>query len=342
MSSRWKNLILCILLSSEEAMAQQQTAQSKQPLRILHVMSYHSPWRWTDGQLDGFKSGLGENLAEYKVFQLDTKRKSDAVQKNQSGKKARGLVGTWRPDLIYTSDDDAQDLVTKYFLNSKIPQVFSGVNESPEYYGFDKSSNVTGVVEHEHFTESVRLLKGLVPKMKRLVVVLDDAEMWGPVVLRMKAARLPPDVSIVGWETIKTFAQYKERVSAYPEIADGIALIGIFNFKDQSGKNVPYQEVLRWTAENSRLPDLSFWMDRVNYGTLAAVTVSEREQGVSAGRLARKILIEHQAPNSLPIVPTTKGLPAISLARAKKLGIGIESSQLLSAEVVTKFQWDMQ
>ncbi len=24
------------------------------PLRILHIMSFDSPWRWTDGQLAGF------------------------------------------------------------------------------------------------------------------------------------------------------------------------------------------------------------------------------------------------------------------------------------------------
>jgi hypothetical protein len=32
---------------------------------------------------------------------------------------------------------------------------------------------------------------------------------------------------------------------------------------------VPYQEVLKWTAENSRLPDLGFWVDRVHYEHLA-------------------------------------------------------------------------
>jgi len=39
-----------------------------EPIRILHVMSYHSPWRWTDGQFDGFKAGLGDVPAEYRVL----------------------------------------------------------------------------------------------------------------------------------------------------------------------------------------------------------------------------------------------------------------------------------
>lgn len=329
---------LCLHFLSMPGLAQEKSPA--EPIRILHVMSYHSPWRWTDGQFDGFKAGLGDVPAEYRVFQLDTKRWSSSEQKAERGKLARDLVEAWKPDLIYTSDDDAQDLVTKHYLNTPIKNVFSGVNKSPEHYGFDKANNITGVIEHEHFAESVRLLKNIVPSLKRLVVVLDDDAMWQPVVARMKAAALPAGVSIVGWETIKTYADYKARVAAYPNVADGIALIGIFNFKDAAGKNVPYQEVLRWTAENSTLPDLGFWIDRVHYGTLVAVTVSEREQGLAAGKLARTILMDGKSPSTLPMLPTSKGLPVISLARAKKLGITVRSEQLLSAEVVTRFEWE--
>jgi ABC-type uncharacterized transport system substrate-binding protein len=335
--------ILASLALGLQALSMPGLAQDRSPpspVRILHVMSYHSPWRWTDGQLEGFKAGLGDVPAEYRVFQLDTKRWSSSEQKDERGKLARDLVAAWKPDLIYTTDDDAQDLVTRYYLDTPIRNVFSGVNKAPEHYGFDKANNVTGVIEHEHFAESVRLLKNVVPSLKRLVVVLDDAAMWQPVVARMKAAALPDGVSIVGWETIKTYAEYKARIAAYPGIADGIALIGIFNFKDAAGKNVPYQDVMRWTAENSTLPDLGFWIDRVHYGTLVAVTVSEREQGLAAGKLARAIVRDGKSPSSLAMRPTSKGLPVISLARAKKLGITVRSEQLLSAEVVTRFEWE--
>ncbi len=119
-----------------------------------------------------------------------------------------------------------------------------------------------------------------------------------------------------------------------------VALIGIFNFKDDAGKNVPYQDVLKWTAENSRLPDLSFWIDRVQFGTLCSVTVSEREQGAAAGKLARAILVDGKAPNSLPMQPTTKGSPVVSLARAKKLGLKIDAKALQGVETVPRFDWE--
>ena len=97
--------------------------------------------------------------------------------------------------------------------------------------------------------------------------------------------------------------------------------------------------VQRWAAEHSLLPDASFWIDRVHHGNLASVTVSELAQGRSAGLLARAILREGRAPASLPVVPTTQGQPAISLARARQLGIQVSSSLLLSAEVVRHFAW---
>lgn len=311
------------------------------PYRILYVMSYHSPWRWTDGQLAGFKEGMADAPVEYAVFQMDTKQHSTAEAKERKGREARALIETWKPDLVYTTDDDVQEHVAVHYLDKPLPFVFSGVNKDPAVYGFDRSRNITGVLEHEHFVESVRLLQSIDPRVRRIAAVFDDAPMWAPVIARMRA-RLSElqGVEIVSWDSIRTWEEFKRKMGEYPARAHAVALIGVFNFKDAAGRNVPYQEVLRWTAENSKLPDIGFWVDRVHYGTLAAVTVSEREQGRSAGRLARAILVEGRSPASLPITPTVKGLPVVSLARARKLGLQLNATTLLSAEVVEKFEWD--
>lgn len=314
---------------------------SPKPLRILHVMSYHSPWRWTDGQLEGFKEAMQGVPLEVKVFQMDTKRNSSVPAKEKAGREARAVIDSWKPDLLYTSDDDAQEFVARHFVGSALPIVFSGVNADPAAYGFSGAPNVTGVLEQEHFGESVKLLRSIAPRARRIAVVLDDAAMWGPVAARMRqAAAAQSDFEIVAWDSVLTWQAYKAKIAEYTDKADAIALVGIFNFKDEDNRNVPYQEVLKWTAENSKLPDLSFWIDRVKFGTLASVTVSEREQGLAAGRLARAILVEKKLPSSLPIRPTVKGIPVVSLARAARLGLKVRSSVLLSSEVVTTFEWD--
>ena len=38
--------------------------------KILHIMSYHSTWEWTDNQFNGFKEALTDLNIEYKVFQM--------------------------------------------------------------------------------------------------------------------------------------------------------------------------------------------------------------------------------------------------------------------------------
>lgn len=331
--------LVALLMNGAAAQAQKASAPPK-AFKILHVMSYHTPWRWTEGQLNGFKEGLGAT-AEYKVVEMDTKRNSSKESIEAKGREARALIDSWKPDLVYTSDDDAQEYVAKHYVNSTVPIVFSGVNKHPKTYGFEGSRNITGVLEHEHFVESLRLVKTIAPGVKRVVAVFDDAPMWDPVMRRMKERLVQlPEVKVVAWDTIRTYDEYQRKIKEYQHTADAIALIGVFNFKDANGKNVPYQDVLEWTAANSRLPDFGFWIDRVHFGTLAAMTVSEREQGLAAGRLARAILVDGKSPAELPMLPTVKGLPVVSLARANALDIKVDSGVLLSAEVIQEFEWN--
>jgi ABC-type uncharacterized transport system substrate-binding protein len=272
---------------------------------------------------------------------MDSKRNTAEPAIQEASRQARALIDTWQPDLVYSTDDIAQARVVTHYVNTKTPFVFSGVNANPLKYGFLGSTNVTGIMEQEHFTETVHLLKQIVPHVKKIAVIFDDGPTWEGVGGRMltKLTDLR-DVQVVSWDVIKTFEDYKRRVKQLQTEADAIALLGIFTYKDESGQNVPYTEVLRWTAENSNLPDFSFWKDRISYGTLCTVTVSGYEQGLAAGQLAKRILLEGVSPRSLTMRPSLKGEPVISLARANKLGIRIKSSLLLSAEVVTDFQWD--
>lgn len=310
-------------------------------LRILHVMSFESPWRWTDGQFAGFKEALALADAEYRVFQMDVKRNSAPAAREAAGRDARALIDKWKPDLVYASDDDAQAFVTRHYVNAKPHFVFSGVNKEAAAHGLEGASNVTGVLEREHFVETARLLQALRPEIKRFAIISDMGQYWPDVIARINAG-LPhlPGASIVKLDRVKTFEEYKQRMREYQGSADAVFSLGMFTYSDAAGANVPYPLVQRWTVENSRLPDASFWIDRVHNGVLASVTVSEREQGRAAGRLARAILVDHVPPAALPMRPTLKGNPAINLARARQLGIDVNSSLLLSSEVITAFEWN--
>lgn len=318
-------------------------AAERPRFRILHVMSFDSPWRWTDGQLAGFREGLRGVEVEWRIFQMDVKRNSSSEAKEKVAAEARAIIDGWKPDLLYTSDDDALAYVAARYAGTPLPCVFSGVNKTPAEHGIEGAANITGVLEREHFVESVALLRQLVPGARRLAVISDKGLQWPPVIARIRAAmaRLP-DTELVAVDQFDDFAGFQRRVLSYPGEADAMVQLGIFALRGEAGGNVPYQQVQRWVCEQSKLPDISFWIDRISFGVLASVTVSERVQGRSAGDLARKILLEGASPDSLPIAPSVKGHPAINLSRAEQLDIRVSSSLLLSAEVVRGFQWSQR
>jgi ABC-type uncharacterized transport system substrate-binding protein len=315
---------------------------SAQRYKILHIMSYHSPWEWTDDQIKGFQDALSGVDYEFKVFQMDTKRKSSEEWKEQVGKEARDLIDSYKPDLVYTNDDNAQKYVVKFYVNNDIPFVFSAVNSDPDVYGFTGSKNITGILEHEHSVETINLLRQIIPSVKKIAIIIDDDPTWPDVINRIKEriARQLPDIELTISSPTLTFEEYKQKIKEYQTKVDALGLLGVHTFKDENGRNVSWQEVLEWTADNSNLPDFSFWKDRIPYGTLCTVYVSGYEQGLRAGKIARGILVEGRKPSSYPMEPTIKGKPIISLARAKKLGIMIKSTALLTAEVVEKFEWE--
>ena len=117
---------------------------------------------------------------------MDTKRKSSEDWKVHAGIQARKLIDSWQPDLVYTNDDNAQSYVTKHYINRDIPFVFSGVNANPNVYGFKDSKNITGVIEQEHFVETIGLLKEIAPDVSKVAVILDNGSTWPSVVKRMK------------------------------------------------------------------------------------------------------------------------------------------------------------
>jgi len=106
--------------------------QPAKQFKVLCVMSYHSPWKWTDDQLQGFKESLNGLNVQYKVFQMDTKRQSSEQWKTKVAAQAKELIETWKPDLVFTGDDNAQQYVTKDYVNTDIPFVFCAVIANPK------------------------------------------------------------------------------------------------------------------------------------------------------------------------------------------------------------------
>lgn len=312
-----------------------------EPLKILHIMSYHATWQWNMEQLAGFKAAFDGVDVQYRIVELDTKRNDNPEAIAVPVQQAKGLVASWQPDLIYTNDDNAQSYFSKDFINSEIPIVFSGVNRDPSEYDFIGAANITGILEQEHFVATVKLLQQLKPGIRKIAVLVDSDPTWKGVMARMRFnQRELPEIEISDWVLARSYREYQQNVLKLQQQVDALAILGVFNLKDEQGNNVDYETVLRWTTEHSQLPDFSFWQSRIERGTLCAVKVSGFEQGLQAGQLARRILLDNQPPSSLAIRTSIQGRPAISLARARKLGLKVDAELLLNTDVETRFAWD--
>lgn len=337
-----ERLLNCLpILLSTLLFTQSALANAKQPFRILHVMSYHQEWQWNIDQLQGFKDGLGELPVEYKIVELDTKHLSDPKQIQKRADQAHQIVKEWQPDLLYTNDDNAQHYFAKDYAHSKLPIVFSAVNQHPREYGLSGAQNVTGVMEYEHFIPTINLLRTLSGDINKIAVFIDKDPTWGGVKERMLASVNEIDnLEITEWVLVDTYAEYQQKVLSLQDKVDAIALLGIFNLKSKYGHSMGYKEVLKWTVEHSQIPDFSFWESRVKAGTLCAVAISGYEQGLIAGQMARKILVDKVPPSDIKVQASLKGEPMLNLKRAQDLGITIDVQTLLNNNVKSNYQWD--
>lgn len=316
------------------------SSASDDPFRILHVMSYHQSWAWNIDQLKGFRDGLGDLPYTLEVIELDTKNNSDPAAIQARADAAKKAIESWQPDLLYTNDDNAQKFVAQDYVNTDLPIVFSAVNREPEEYGFDQADNVTGVMEYEHFVPTINLLKSLNPEVRRLAVIIDPDPTWQGVMERMREGlKNFPELEVTEWIMATDIEQYRSKILQLQDQVDAIALLGIFNIKDELGNDVDYRDILQWTAENSLLPDFSYWESRIDAGTLCAVAVSGYEQGLLAGTMARDILLG-TSPDDIAIRPSEKGEPMMNLARAKRLGLDVDVKLLLESKVKTEFSWN--
>lgn len=330
---------LCCVLLSQASFA------ATQGLKIVHVASYGVDWAWVQDQQRGFLEGLGSSDVTVRTIALDAKRNTPAQIKALAAQTIES-IDALKPDLIYLTDDVAQAEIGQHYAGSSIPIVYSGVNKEHADYGYDKVGNVTGVLEREHFLGTLSLLREIKGKQKpgakfRIAIVLDDDPTWQGVSGRIRTdLAKTPDVEVVQWLQPKTFEEFQTAIRALQGKVDAIGTLGIFRFTGSDGKFVDYEAVQHWMVDNSKVPDFSFWDTRVERGTLCAMTVDGVAQGRAAGRMARRILVDKQSPASIAPEATARGRPMISLARARKLGIQIQSSVLLNAQVLTHYAWE--
>lgn len=313
--------------------------------RVLVLHSYHPEYIWLKDVNKGILSGLAEerfdpqkNIAvEY--FYMDTKRKSSEQWKQQAARQAIRKIQDWRPDVVIATDDNAQKYVVAKLKNTGVNFVFLGVNADPMAYDFINSidnpgGTITGSIERARFEQTVRLLKRLAPGTRRIAIACDDGTTGASVVNRVLAQAKDLNIEVVASRRIGKFSEWKEYVRSVQDKADALLVVVYHTLKDEDGQAVPGDEVLNWTVNNSKLPDIGFWSWAVEGGLLCSEAISGYQQGHYAATVAAYVLMG-QSPGDFPVDKPQRGELCINLARARMLGIEVPADVQRVATVYT-------
>ena len=297
--------------------------------RILIVNSYGPDYAWTRDINVGIRRVFGDD-ADYVLrwHNMDLKRHPWPESKVAAGTQARHAIDEWQPDVVIAIDDDAQEYTAKYYVNRPgIRIVFAGTNGGVAAYGYDKASNVTGILERKPLSalKEALLQPGFSRRTPiRVVEICDDSETvkldhefiaafdWNP--LRYTGAHL-----------VNTYADWKRAILAADAEADVILTTNYRRLSRSATDRtlVPPTEVLAWTELNSRLPIVGVNSFFVEDGGMLAIATSPFEQGEVAARMARQIIERKVAPSSIPVASTRQYVVVMNAQRMAAHGISL-------------------
>jgi ABC-type uncharacterized transport system substrate-binding protein len=296
---------------------------TKPSILVLH--SYDKDYSWVRDINTGLNRVLkNKYLYQVRWYYMDTKRHPDAKYKTSAGISARDLINQTRPDVVIAMDDDAQKYVAQYFANDpKIKIVFGGVNKDAVEYGYDKASNVTGILERLPLTaisetlQSARSLQNLNHPV-RIAYLGDSSEtVYGDANQIKQFNWSPHQLSEV--RNVKTWEEWKASVLDLGSKSDVILLTNYRGLQRSANdlSLVPAKEVVAWTEKNAVVPVIGGNGFFTEDGGMLAIGTSPFEQGEVAARRALQIVMQKTDVNTMPIVASQEFIVTMSGSRMK-------------------------
>jgi len=291
--------------------------------KVVYVNSYHEGYAWSDAIETGLHTVFDGTGVELTIIRLDTKNNPDVAFGEAAGAKAWSEIQTLNPDVVITSDDNAQKyLVVPFMKDSNIPVIFNGVNWDASAYGFP-TANITGMVEVELPDQLIELLKAYA-NGERLGYITVDTETERKVVdiynQRFFGGQLQPY-----W--VKTQDEFKDAFLTAQQEVD-ILFMGNNAGSDKWDE----EEMKQFVLKNTSVPtgSINDWMAPYSLLTLAK---SGQEQGEWSAQTALSIL-GGTSPSAIPLAENKKGQLIVNFDLADKLGVVFAPSLLKSAVIL--------
>lgn len=276
-------------------------AASGRSVLVLH--SYHPDLAWTAGIMTGMHRELDtvRPPLSLHVEYLDTKRNPGAAYRAEylDGVLPHKLANH-RFDLVLLSDNDAFDFVVAHRrdLFAGVPVVFCGVNGyTPAMLRGEHG--ITGVAEMPAFAETVDLALRLHPGTRRVIFVGETRTATGQIsdeTLQQIARRHAPAIATEFWNDLPSEELQKRIAGLGRENLVFLASV----LRDRKGEVISYEESARLLRERSPVPIYGSWDFFLGEGIVGGKLTSSDAQGVTAAKLARRILAGEN-PDAIPV-----------------------------------------
>lgn len=319
--------------------------------KIFIVHSYEAENICGFPQETGIIEGLAEhgfttgNNLQVERFYMDTKRvHTSPEQIALQGRAARAAIIKWQPDVLVTLDDNAAREVMLPLVDSELPVVFSGINNTPEHYNGHKrfmnsrktpGHNVTGIHEKLHVAKSLQVMKEIVPDLRRFVVLIDDSPS-GRAVRKQVEQELTGNTGNVLYSfwLAHDFAEYKrmiQRINSDPAIGSYYPICT--RLENGGGRVVSVPEITAWNLAHCTKPAMAVNFGFVRLGLFGGASVNFSAMG---RQIAAKVaaILNGTGAGDIPVEDAEDYALVFNLARARQLGLSIPADLLGAADQV--------
>jgi putative ABC transport system substrate-binding protein len=224
--------------------------------------------------------------------------------------KAMKKIAEQPPALVLAIGPAAAVNARKQF--SDVPVVFVMV---PYFQKYDlESANTTGIALTSDLTLELTAVRALLPKTKRIGVVIDPRYSKGFVEEATQLAQ-SRGLTLVPIEIDNPSKLDKALASAKSRI-DGLVIVS-----DKTVGNAAVVERVLAFSKESSLPVVGLAPAQVKQGALFALAPAPLSIGLQAGRVANRVVVEKVDPGALAVA-TPEGVELhLNLQTAKKLGL---------------------
>lgn len=299
--------------------------------KVLVVMSYEEDFPWDRAIKEGTDSVLS-GTCEIRYFYMNTKKNLEGGPKK--AEEAYALYREFQPDGVIAADDNAQSMFVVPYLKDKVrtPVMFCGVNAEPETYGYP-GSNVSGILERLHISESLAFAKRLVSPIRNFGFIIKQSP-TGEAILRQ--IRNESDTYLAKFVALKMPKTLREAVTMTEELREQCDLLFISamqGLSDGSGGIVEEKKAVSVLVKTFGKPTISTEEHNVKNGTLCAVVRTGQEQGRTSGEMLLKAM-RGTPVSQIPITKNYSGKRLINATAIKILGIKPRADVLIGAELV--------